>query len=533
MTTNLEWLLYNSSLKDLSLLTNTDCLNNAISSVNIMDDPEVVHWVKPGELVLTTGYIFVNNPELQTTILQDLKIAGCPALCIKTKRYFDTIPEDLLAFSEKIKLPIIELPAKYTFADVTKLINNQLYQEKFQDMLNEQTLYNQLFNAYFEKKNTDEILDILSSFLSKSLFILTANYHCEWHSILPTDSQYLNFVTELTNSSSIFSAVTLPALNGNATSITIIYKEEEITIFLIPIPVYQRYLCIFTQDSTLLPIDILTHALKIISFSQNNQLKTSGNYNHYYDSFFHFLNNDEKKNDLEHAMLFDYYGFPYKKERICMLLSPKNKDITQITQPIIKTITNCLQLFSPKHDSFFIAYNNQCICIYLFDEKGDMKKNVSRIATLIDEKVNSTFIIGISQKSVDSSDIALSYKEASFMVSLFPKLKTKTIISFKDHLIFWIVNFIPDIELEKYFTETVKPLYEYDLKNKSELLPTLLSYFEHSYNSSLTSQALYIHRNTFIKRMNKISELIEFDLKNSSLLFSIQVGICVYILKYS
>ena len=58
MELTLQWLLEESELAGLKLLTCKEHLSNAISGVNIMDNPDTVRWIKPGELVLTTGYVF-------------------------------------------------------------------------------------------------------------------------------------------------------------------------------------------------------------------------------------------------------------------------------------------------------------------------------------------------------------------------------------------------------------------------------------------------------------------------------------------
>ena len=101
MELTLQWLLEESELVGLKLLTCKEHLGNIISGVNIMDNPDTVRWIKPGELVLTTGYVFRENPSLQESTIADLRKAGCSALCIKSKRFLDEIPQPMLDASQK------------------------------------------------------------------------------------------------------------------------------------------------------------------------------------------------------------------------------------------------------------------------------------------------------------------------------------------------------------------------------------------------------------------------------------------------
>lgn len=58
-------------------------------------------------------------------------------------------------------------------------------------------------------------------------------------------------------------------------------------------------------------------------------------------------------------------------------------------------------------------------------------------------------------------------------------------------------------------------LYEYDREHETEFVKTLKCYIAHRFNASEAAQKLYIHRTTFIRRMERIESLISLDLDNS------------------
>ena len=109
----IKWLLKDSGLSNLRLLTSFSHINSPIQSVNVLDNPDVSKWFKKDELILTTGFVLLNNPELQRSIVRDLKEFGCAALAIKIRRFFHSIPEEILDEAAKLDFPIIELPFFY------------------------------------------------------------------------------------------------------------------------------------------------------------------------------------------------------------------------------------------------------------------------------------------------------------------------------------------------------------------------------------------------------------------------------------
>lgn len=72
----------------------------------------------------------------------------------------------------------------------------------------------------------------------------------------------------------------------------------------------------------------------------------------------------------------------------------------------------------------------------------------------------------------------------------------------------------PLVDLKKYCTPQLTALETYDKKTNSDLLNTLICYFEHNQNLKETSETMYLHRNTVKYRLSKCEEILETDLNN-------------------
>ena len=57
-----------------------------------MEVPDIVAWVKPQELLLTTGYPLRDAPDGLAALVRDLDAAGVSALAVKLRRYLDELP---------------------------------------------------------------------------------------------------------------------------------------------------------------------------------------------------------------------------------------------------------------------------------------------------------------------------------------------------------------------------------------------------------------------------------------------------------
>ncbi len=81
-------------------------------------------------------------------------------------------------------------------------------------------------------------------------------------------------------------------------------------------------------------------------------------------------------------------------------------------------------------------------------------------------------------------------------------------------------------ELIAFQEETIGPLLAFEGGN--ELIHTLEAYFEHNGNLSQTAEALYIHRNTLIYRMERIAAITNLELDKPDNRLALQLALRIY-----
>jgi purine catabolism regulator len=75
--------------------------------------PDILPWVKPGELMLTTGYPLRHDPDALAQLVCALDAIGLAALGVKLNRYLDEVPAPALAEADRGGLPVIRLPTTW------------------------------------------------------------------------------------------------------------------------------------------------------------------------------------------------------------------------------------------------------------------------------------------------------------------------------------------------------------------------------------------------------------------------------------
>ena len=123
----LEKLLTMPALRDMKLLASRSGLNKEVRAVSVMDAPDSYKWLRGGELLLTSGYLLGNDPDLLAYLINKLVEAGSSALAIKQGRFMSTIPEYVLQFAERHQFPIIEIPNRFVWSDIIAVFYELFY----------------------------------------------------------------------------------------------------------------------------------------------------------------------------------------------------------------------------------------------------------------------------------------------------------------------------------------------------------------------------------------------------------------------
>ena len=139
---------------------------------------------------------------------------------------------------------------------------------------------------------------------------------------------------------------------------------------------------------------------------------------------------------------------------------------------------------------------------------------------------NDPLAIGIGRPVDALIGLRDSYREARQALSMARRLAEPNPLYFGElnvYRLLFQLEYSP--ELSSFCQETIGTLIEYDRAQGTDLVETINSYFAHKGNLSATAEALFVHRNTLLYRMERIREISGLDLDNPETRLSIQLAL--------
>lgn len=131
--------------------------------------------------------------------------------------------------------------------------------------------------------------------------------------------------------------------------------------------------------------------------------------------------------------------------------------------------------------------------------------------------------IGLSWTFSDIADFKRYFNQAVAAIKLAQRFgQVNRVFDYSDFNYYDLLNnYTGKTPLEHYCHPALKILRDYDSANNTKFYITLRAYLEHEKNLRATAEALFIHRNTLIYRINRISQLIKLDLDKVNVVHSL------------
>ena len=92
--------------------------------------------------------------------------------------------------------------------------------------------------------------------------------------------------------------------------------------------------------------------------------------------------------------------------------------------------------------------------------------------------------------------------------------------------LYHILHHLQDCDdLDEFHNQTLAPLVTYDAVHDAQLVHSLEAFFNHHGNISQTAEALHLHRNSLIYRLDRVKEITGMDLDDADDRFALQLAL--------
>jgi purine catabolism regulator len=147
-------------------------LDRLVSQVNMMEVPDILPWVKPHQLLLTTTYPLRDESAALSELVPGLAERGLAGLAIKPARYIDAIPAVMIEAADRLDFPLIEMPAETSFDEVVNAVLGSILNAQAMRLQRSAEIHDRFTRIVLSGGGLREIAQALSELIDRSVAIL-------------------------------------------------------------------------------------------------------------------------------------------------------------------------------------------------------------------------------------------------------------------------------------------------------------------------------------------------------------------------
>lgn len=155
-------------------------LGKAVRGVNVMEVPDILDWVRPGELLLTTAYPLRDDAAGLEALVPRLHERGLSGIAVKTARYIDRIPEPMIQAADRLGFPLLELPANASFSDIIAAVLAIVLNVQAARLERSAAIHDRFTSIALSGGGLRQIAEALAEFAGRPVTILDAHGVVQW-----------------------------------------------------------------------------------------------------------------------------------------------------------------------------------------------------------------------------------------------------------------------------------------------------------------------------------------------------------------
>lgn len=163
-------------MKNAKLIAGHNGKDREVFSVNMMDAPDIIDFLKPNELLVTTAFHLKDNPNDLLALIKNMADQQCAGLAIKMKRFLEEIPEACLKYANEKNFPIIELPIEVTLGEVVNQTLSYILDKRTNELLNAIEIHQQFTNHILRGKGLVSLLENLANLIGCPILLLDQHF---------------------------------------------------------------------------------------------------------------------------------------------------------------------------------------------------------------------------------------------------------------------------------------------------------------------------------------------------------------------
>ncbi|MFW6116536.1 MAG: PucR family transcriptional regulator [bacterium] len=507
-------LLQSELLPGLRVLAGEAGVNRRVSSVSVMDAPDIADWMRGGEFLITSGYTIETHPVKLEQLICDLNRNQVAALGIKVDRFIHSMPEQVLDTANQLGFPVLYIPKRYAFVDIINPVLSEIVNRQARQLLYSDEIHNSFLDLALGGRSIQEVVDTLSRIIQKDVVFKDHVFH---HTYLSPQADPHKLTAATTVNHRVATATDsygyLYVLDGGGQQggkYERIAMEHASTVLILMLQKKISNREIEYRYRSELIRDILTGNYRSLEEIQARAALYGWSFR-----------------QGVRVIVYDIDDFKMGYLR----RSKKDKPLERTHALMTHTIKAYL---STRFPCYYIQYSDTIVFLVQYDsaDERDIRGSLIHMNDEINSEIKNgtgyTVTIGVGDHKPGVETASESYAEAKLAVEVGRSSgKRGCTVFYSDLGIYRLLYDIYDVVQERDFVdETLMPLIEYDQQHDTEFYQTLVRTVELDWNLQRTSEALHIHYNTAKYRLKRVEEILNLDLSMYENKLKIALAVC-------
>lgn len=528
-------IIQSSDFSYLTLINQQADLDREINAIETTETPDVADYLPKNTFLLTTGMAFQNDPESFCQFISSLDHLPIAGIGIKLGRYIEELDPMIVHHADQLGFPLIQIPKEQTLGSVSHHLLSYLWENQAGAMQMALNLQKQFSEMMLKGSTLENLVKYLGSILKIPIILINPFFD-----ILAASQHYNSSKFSLEDFKEDIDDILKDKIQSYLkTQTKKSFQNDDYYIHPIKIDsFFTFYLVLKKQSNDVFPLSnvLLEQASVVLSHTIYKNLKLVEETINTKRPFFNrLLNKDQKVLDkhtdwFEYGEEFNLIQTDYYRIGMCHFYTEKPTFINPETRKLrFNLIYEWFEEQMKRFDETIILFPTDNLDHFgiLFQTNTD---TIESILEEVNAKFRSTslfrfqFFLGNPVFSVH--DIHYSYKEVLEVSNdSISQMDSPLIVNYETKKIQDLIHYIPEHVKRHFCLAVLKDMAFPEDESLKELRHTLKIYLDSQSEIKLSSERLFVHRNTVKYRIAKCKELLGSSLDDPNETLNLRVAL--------
>src|SRR3954471_2717655 len=486
-------------MRGATIVAGSEGADRRIRGVNVMEDADIVRWMRGGELLLTTGYTMRDDPSALGRLVPALAERDLAGLVVKLGLYLDAVPDDVVAVADRLGSPLVALPVQTMFDDVLSEVLGTILNRQAVELERSSAIHARLTQVAVDGGSFTELAEAVCELVGRPVAIRDA----QGHVLAATDG--------VPEDDAEAPHVVRPIRAGDAT-------EGEVVVWTEGVDPLRHELMTMEHAATVAAMAIAQERSMLSSEQRHRTL---------------LLMQLVSRRPVDRAEIGRWaaaMGWDLDRARAAVLVElgdAAGERVAVAGQPVEDRLVRAAQDAAGAEAIVWALRSGLALLVEPRPSLGRVARDLH--AALRRTGVAEGVMVAGGGVAADVDGLGRSYEEAGSTLALGRELSGRDFVLQHDELgVYRLLSRLPLDELRRHRAEAIGPLLDYDREHNGALVHTLEAFLRCERNRVKAAGELFIHYNTLRYRLGQIDQLTGGLSGDSTARLNLELALCAH-----